>query len=484
MTAKRKQATRQETSEKPRLLYFGSAGRNRELLVDALGDEYDIEATTEPSALDRPFDCCLLTGAEFSAVRQTIERRQTETSCFLPFVLLVEDGDVDSKVWDYVDDVVTLPVKEAALRARIGNLVERRQTATKLAEREQELQSTVDELRVKEQALDEAPVGFSISDATAEDNQMVYVNDKFLEMTGYRREEVLGRNCRFLQGEETSEAAVGKLREALIAQQPVSVDIVNYRKNGEKFWNKLDISPLRNSEGEVTHFVGFQTDITERKVNERRREVLNRVLSHNLRNKMNVIEAYLELIRSRNEPDPTDIEKIEEAAENLHALAETARETDRILTQTDADERLADPGERLKELVDAARDRYPSVSIDLAVPEDGVPPIAAGGLLAASREALENAAKHNDRPDAFVSIRLTNRDDGWVDIDIEDNGPGIPQQELHVLDHGEKSLRHADRMGIWLIYWTVTRAGGTMTVSARDDEGTVITLSVPTADEA
>lgn len=483
MTANQKQTTRRETVEKPRVVLFDGAGGSRELLVDALGDEYDIEATADPSALRHTFDCCLLTGAEFSAVSQAVKRRRTETPCFLPFVLLVEDGDVDPEVWDYIDDVVTLPVKEAVLRARIGNLVERRRTATELAERERELQSTVDELRVKEQAIDEAPLGFSITDATAEDEPLVYVNDKFLEMTGYRRDEVVGRNCCFLQGEETSDETVAKLREALTAQQSVSVDMVNYRKNGEKFWNKVDFSPLRNSEGEVTHFVGFQTDITERRVDERRREVLNRVLSHNLRNKMNVIEAYLELIQSRDGPVPADLGKIEGAVENLLALAETARETDRILARTDADERLEDTSQRLKQLVDAVQDRHPSVSIDLSLPEEGIPPIAVGGLLAAGREALENAAKHNERPDAFVSIRLRNRDDGWVDVDIEDNGPGIPERELHVLDHGETALRHADRMGIWLIYWTVTRAGGTMTVSARDGDGTIITLSVPTVGE-
>jgi PAS domain S-box-containing protein len=450
------------------------------LLVDTFGDEYDVETTTEPAALNQAFDCCLVTEAAFPSVRQTVEQRRAETPLFLPFVLLVEDGSVDPKVWDYVDDVVTLPVKKAVLYARVRNLIERRLTARELAERERELQSTVDELRVKEQAIDEAPLGFSIADATAEDEPLVYVNDTFLEMTGYRREEVLGQNCRFLQGKETDEKTVATIREALAAQQPVSVDIVNYRKTGETFWNKVDINPLRNSEGEVTHFVGFQTDITERKVEERRREVLNRVLRHNLRNKMNVIEAYLELIRSRDEPVPNEIGKMETAVENLLALAETARKTDRILAQTDAEERLENPGQRLEQLVDAVRDRYPSVRIDFTAPEEGVPPIAVGGLLAAGQEALENAAKHNDKQDAFVSIHIRNRDDGWVDIDIEDNGPGIPQQEIHVLDHGEEALRHADRMGIWLIYWTVTRAGGSMTVSSRDGDGTIITLSVPT----
>jgi hypothetical protein len=87
-------------------LVFAGAGRNRELLVDTFGDKYDVETTTEPAALNQAFDCCLVTEAAFPSVRQTVEQRRAETSLFLPFVLLVEDGSVDPKVWDYVDDVV------------------------------------------------------------------------------------------------------------------------------------------------------------------------------------------------------------------------------------------------------------------------------------------------------------------------------------------------------------------------------------------
>jgi len=118
---------------------------------------------------------------------------------------------------------------------------------------------------IKERALDEAPVGITISDTSHPDNPLVYVNDQFVRMTGYSKEFALGRNCRFLQGEETAEEPVARMARAVEKREPLTVEVRNYRKNGEQFWNEVTIAPLRNEAGEVTHFVGFQADITDRK---------------------------------------------------------------------------------------------------------------------------------------------------------------------------------------------------------------------------
>lgn len=118
---------------------------------------------------------------------------------------------------------------------------------------------------LKERALEEAPIGITISDPDRPDNPLIYVNDSFEELTGYPREETLGRNCRFLQGEDSDPEAIAEMREAIDEERPVSVELRNYRKDGEEFWNKVDIAPLRDDDGTVTNYVGFQTDITARK---------------------------------------------------------------------------------------------------------------------------------------------------------------------------------------------------------------------------
>jgi PAS domain S-box-containing protein len=116
-----------------------------------------------------------------------------------------------------------------------------------------------------ERAMDAAPIGITVSDPDLPDNPLVYVNDSYADMTGYERSEALGRNCRFLQGQGSDPETVAAMREAVATDDPVSVELVNYRKDGTSFWNRVDIAPVRDGSGAVTHFVGFQTDITERK---------------------------------------------------------------------------------------------------------------------------------------------------------------------------------------------------------------------------
>ncbi|MCL7417357.1 MAG: PAS domain-containing protein [Halalkalicoccus sp.] len=114
-------------------------------------------------------------------------------------------------------------------------------------------------------AIDEAPIGITIADASRADTPLIYVNDAFERLTGYPKAEALGTNCRFLQGEDTAEEPVAAMREAIANEEPVSVELRNYRKDGTEFWNQVDIAPIHDTAEDVTHFVGFQTDITARK---------------------------------------------------------------------------------------------------------------------------------------------------------------------------------------------------------------------------
>jgi PAS domain S-box-containing protein len=113
--------------------------------------------------------------------------------------------------------------------------------------------------------MDEAPVGITITDPDRPDNPIVYVNDAFERITGYRSADVLGRNCRFLQGADTDPEAVATLQSGIEAGEPVTVELRNYRKDGEPFWNEVTVAPVSNDAGEVTNYVGFQVDVTRRK---------------------------------------------------------------------------------------------------------------------------------------------------------------------------------------------------------------------------
>ena len=120
-------------------------------------------------------------------------------------------------------------------------------------------------LRLRDRAIAASRNGITIADARVPDLPMTYVNPAFERMTGYCAEEVLGRNCRFLQNDESHQAELNKLRTAIREQNDCTVVLRNYRKDGTIFWNELSVSPIYDSEGTLTHFIGIQTDITERK---------------------------------------------------------------------------------------------------------------------------------------------------------------------------------------------------------------------------
>ncbi|XP_074576465.1 phototropin-1A-like [Curcuma longa] len=104
---------------------------------------------------------------------------------------------------------------------------------------------------------------FVITDPRLPDNPIIFASDSFLELTEYCREEILGRNCRFLQGPETDPATVRKIREAIDNQRDVTVQLINYTKTGKKFWNLFHLQPMRDQKGEVQYFIGVQLDGSE-----------------------------------------------------------------------------------------------------------------------------------------------------------------------------------------------------------------------------
>jgi PAS domain S-box-containing protein len=475
-----------ELDADPRVLLFMRAGRDRELVTDVLSDRFTVEATTDVETLDSTFDCCVFDAHEFNRVAGVIQRRRDLSDpVFLPFVLLMGDdatGVSEEGAWDYVDDVIALPVRRRALCTRIANLVQRRRTSLRLASRERELAETVEDLRLKEQAMDEAPVGISIADEGEmgeRDNPLVYTNEEFQELTGYGSE-VIGVDCRFLQGDDTDPEAVAEIRAAIDAERPVGVDILNYRRSGQAFWNHLTIAPLRDETGDVSHFVGFQSDITERKIRERRLEVMNRVLSHNLRNKMNLISGYAELLQQDADEESTrsSLDLITEAADELTDIAGTVQKLDAVLSAPSPTRTATELRDRLPELRSRLEEAYPEVAIDLSMPPDDPLETTAVGVLEAIEEAAENAAKHNDAPDRTVEIRVERDRPEWISVEIADDGPGVGEDETSVLGRGETSVTHASGLGLWKIYWIVSKAGGEFSIDS-SSEGTTVRLAVP-----
>ena len=134
------------------------------------------------------------------------------------------------------------------------------------------------QLELRDRALSATAEGVVIADARLPDNPIIYANAGFERLTGYSVEDVMGRNCRFLQGPSTDPDTLERLRSAIHQKQECTVQLLNYRKDGSTFWNRLSITPIRDAAGEVTHYIGVQSDITEQKRTEEALQAANRNL--------------------------------------------------------------------------------------------------------------------------------------------------------------------------------------------------------------
>jgi PAS domain S-box-containing protein len=132
-------------------------------------------------------------------------------------------------------------------------------------------QAATENLRLA-RAVASASDGVIITDPNQPDNPIIYANPASLEITGYEADEVIGRNCRFLQGSDTDPQMVVQIRDCIVQGRECKVTLLNYRKDGQPFWNDLKISPVFSDEGDLLYFVGIQTDITERKRAEEERD--------------------------------------------------------------------------------------------------------------------------------------------------------------------------------------------------------------------
>jgi len=112
-------------------------------------------------------------------------------------------------------------------------------------------------------ALQTAQQNFVVTDPSLPDNPIVYASQGFLNLTGYSLDQILGRNCRFLQGPETDPKAVERIRKAIEQGNDMSVCLLNYRVDGTTFWNQFFIAPLRDASGNVTNFVGVQCKVSD-----------------------------------------------------------------------------------------------------------------------------------------------------------------------------------------------------------------------------
>jgi PAS domain S-box-containing protein len=187
-------------------------------------------------------------------------------------------------------------------------------------------------LHLRDRAIQAVSQAILITDCSLPDNPIVYVSPSFTKITGYSAEEIIGQNCRLLQGKNTDPLAVTQLREAIQQERGCTVELLNYQKDGTMFWNNLTISPVREPGGKLTHFVGVQTDVTSRRQLEdqlhqsQKMEAIGQLaggIAHDFNNLLTVINGYADVLigsLATNDPSQRFLGLIKEAGEQSSAL--------------------------------------------------------------------------------------------------------------------------------------------------------------------
>ena len=284
---------------------------------------------------------------------------------------------------------------------------------------------------------------------------MVYVNDRFVEMTGYGREEAVGVNCRFLQGDDTDEASIERLRRAIDAGEPESVEMLNYRKDGTEFWNRVSIAPIRD-DGQVTEWVGFQEDITAFKEREaalkRQNERLDEfagIVSHDLRNPLNVAQGRVDLAAKARDGDDEHLATAADALDRIETIV------DHTLTLAREGESVGDP--EAVSLAAVAADSWDTVDTDAAAMEietDGEVRADPDRLRNLFENLIRNAVEHAGDD---ITIRVGDLPDGFY---VEDDGPGIPEAiRDDLFEPGESGVDGNTGFGLAIVHEIATAHG-------------------------
>ena len=336
------------------------------------------------------------------------------------------------------------------------------------------------DLRMKNRAVEEASVGIFIAERADAGGRLTYVNEEFEQLTGYEAAAVEGRPSSVLENGAVDGEISGEIADAFDGRGARERRLLLRRTDGTSFWGELTVTPVGGADtDEITHCVGFLRDITPVKRRERLIDVLDRVLRHNIRNDMNVIGGYAATIADRADGTLARMgEQIETTASELAALSEKARTLEETMA-TPTTPAVRDVTADVRSAVERLRDEYPETEFTVEVPDD-CRAVGTDRLERALYELGDNAAKHADGlPVAVTADRAGDR----IDVEISDAGPGLSEREQEVIESGrETPLEHGQGLGLWLVNWIVTGAGGDLAVDV--DDGTTVTVTLHAGTDA
>ena len=354
-----------------------------------------------------------------------------------------------------------------------------------------------------------------VTDPSQPDNPIIFANPAFVELTGYSVSELLGQNCRLLQGPETDPDAVAEVRAAVEKQHEIQIELLNYRKDGSTFWNGLFVSPVYNDAGDLIYYFASQLDVSRRRDAEdalrqsQKMEALGQLtggIAHDFNNLLQVMTGYIDLIQinaSRAEVDPQRIirsaglakdaaSRASTLTQQLLAFARKQKLQGRVLNLNAVVGRLNETAERTLGGVGLSTNLQHDLwncRVDPTQLE-----VALLNILINARDALQDVVQPH------VSIETRNVDldatavagrgqipvGRYVTVSISDNGSGMPNEiRQHVMDpfFTTKEEGKGSGLGLSMVYGFVKQSGGTVRIYSEEGHGTTVRLYFPVEEE-
>ncbi len=315
-------------------------------------------------------------------------------------------------------------------------------------------------------------VAMVLTDPRADDNPIVYVNQAFERTTGYSRSAVIGRNCRFLQGEETDKRSVDSIRSAVDEERDVTVDILNYRASGEPFMNRLIIAPITDSEGQVIYFLGIQKELYEQERNRGEVEKLLTAMQERLQGDLSAIlrQMTVDIDDDKDVPDFIDMNRRLDALQLVYEgmqLSDTNAGEGTNATPMELGSLLSRVGSAI-----AAENSGPGVRYTQTVESIEVNLESAVRVALLLSEVLQNAFSHafNQMDQGLVELRVSRLGAGGLRISVSDDGDGIPR---------DQKFPDPTKVGGRLIQNFLDGLDASLNV-VRGAAGTVVMIDVPT----
>ena len=344
-----------------------------------------------------------------------------------------------------------------------------------------------------------------LTDPRQDDNPIVFANKAFLDLTGYEECEVLGRNCRFLQGAETDRDAVAEMRAAIDAKEAIALEVINYRRDGSSFWNAVFIAPVLGPDGELLYFFASQLDVTRRRQSEQafrqaqKMEAIGQLtagLAHDFNNLLQVVSGNIDIVAGQVEDERhqrllTNAARAADRGSKLtRQLLAFARKTRLEPKTVDMNQLIHEFGDLLDNtvgaqirLVTALERRLPAVQIDPTHME-----MAILNVLLNARDAMPRGGT------VTISTRLwkLNGDapmhqlpeGDYVVLSVRDEGTGMPDDVRRRATEPFFTTKGAERgtgLGLAMVHGFVQQSLGRLEIDSAPGEGTEIRMLFPVA---